>query len=78
MKNTKAATKALDSGIDGIYIKRINQGQICSDIMVLTNNNKALLGRIDLSLPSDKRIYGCKVVRETGKSAYQICRSYIE
>ena len=76
--NTKAANKALESGIEAIYETRRNQGQICNDLMILTNDGHALIGRIDRSLPEDKRIYGCKVMRVKGKTAYQMCREYAE
>ena len=76
--NTKAANKALESGIDAIYETNRNKGQICNDLMILTNSGHSLIGRIDRSLPEDKRIYGCKVMRVKGKTAYRICLDYIE
>ena len=76
MKNTAAAAKALESGIEGIFQTRRNQGQICNEIMIETKSGKALIGMIDRSLPESERIYNCKVVSKKGKTAYQICLEY--
>ena len=76
-KTTKAANKALASGIESTYVKRRCQGQLCYEEMILTKNGRALIGMVDTTL-DENPLYGLKVVRVKGKTAHQICRDYAQ
>jgi hypothetical protein len=75
-KNTPAATKALESGIESTFVQRKNLGQICYEAMILTKNKKAIICMIDRSLKKKEQIYSAKIVALHGFSALRICLSY--